>query len=54
MNKQTTIAKEFVVEGIGLHTGNNSKMVFKPAPADYGIHFIRVDLPEPLGPTMPT
>lgn len=45
MNKQTTIAKEFVVEGIGLHTGNNSKMVFKPAPADYGIHFIRVDLP---------
>jgi len=45
MSKQTTIAKEVVLEGIGLHTGNKSKIVFKPAPADYGIHFIRVDLP---------
>ncbi|MCL2390523.1 MAG: bifunctional UDP-3-O-[3-hydroxymyristoyl] N-acetylglucosamine deacetylase/3-hydroxyacyl-ACP dehydratase [Endomicrobia bacterium] len=46
MAKQTTIAKEVFVEGIGLHTGNKSKVVFKPAAANYGIRFIRVDLPE--------
>lgn len=46
MGKQTTIAKEVFVEGIGLHTGNKSKVVFKPAEANTGINFIRVDLPE--------
>ncbi|MCL2335414.1 MAG: bifunctional UDP-3-O-[3-hydroxymyristoyl] N-acetylglucosamine deacetylase/3-hydroxyacyl-ACP dehydratase [Endomicrobia bacterium] len=42
---QTTIMKEVSVEGIGLHTGNKSKVTFKPAPSGYGIKFIRVDLP---------
>lgn len=46
MSKQTTIAKEIVMEGIGLHTGNKSKMILKPSQANTGIHFIRVDLPE--------
>ncbi|MCL2144157.1 MAG: bifunctional UDP-3-O-[3-hydroxymyristoyl] N-acetylglucosamine deacetylase/3-hydroxyacyl-ACP dehydratase [Endomicrobia bacterium] len=46
MAKQTTIQKEAQVEGIGLHTGNKSTVVFKPAQAGYGIKFIRVDLPE--------
>lgn len=46
MANQTTILKEVSVEGIGLHTGNKSKIVFKPAPANNGIKFIRVDLPE--------
>ena len=45
MAKQTTIEKEFSIEGVGLHTGNKSKMVFKPAEKNTGIHFIRVDLP---------
>lgn len=45
MAKQTTISKDVIVEGIGLHTGNKSKIVFKPAPANSGIHFVRVDLP---------
>jgi len=45
MAKQTTIEKEFTIEGVGLHTGNKSKMVFKPAEQNSGIHFIRVDLP---------
>ena len=31
MAKQTTIAKEVSFEGVGLHTGNKSKIVFKPA-----------------------
>lgn len=45
MAKQTTIKKEFAIEGIGLHTGNKSKIVFKPATKNSGIHFVRVDLP---------
>jgi UDP-3-O-[3-hydroxymyristoyl] N-acetylglucosamine deacetylase/3-hydroxyacyl-[acyl-carrier-protein] dehydratase len=45
MAKQTTILKEVSVEGIGLHTGNKSTVIFKPAPAGFGIKFIRVDLP---------
>jgi UDP-3-O-acyl-N-acetylglucosamine deacetylase len=48
MSKQTTISKEIVFEGIGLHTGNRSKMIFKPSGANTGIHFIRVDLPGSL------
>jgi len=45
MTFETTILKDSEVEGIGLHTGNKSKVVFKPAPAGFGIKFIRVDLP---------
>jgi len=45
MAKQTTISKEVFVEGIGLHSGKNSKVVFKPAIAGKGIRFVRVDLP---------
>ena len=32
--------------GVGLHTGNNCTMVFKPSPPDSGIRFVRVDLPD--------
>ncbi|MDR3306396.1 MAG: bifunctional UDP-3-O-[3-hydroxymyristoyl] N-acetylglucosamine deacetylase/3-hydroxyacyl-ACP dehydratase [Endomicrobium sp.] len=45
MAKQATIVKEVSVEGIGIHTGNKSVVVFKPAAAGFGIKFIRVDLP---------
>ncbi len=45
MEKQKTIAKEVSLEGIGLHTGNRSRVIFKPAPENCGIKFIRVDLP---------
>ncbi len=45
MDNQKTIIKEVSLEGIGLHTGNKAKLVFKPAAADTGINFIRVDLP---------
>ncbi|MFC1501393.1 UDP-3-O-acyl-N-acetylglucosamine deacetylase [Elusimicrobiota bacterium] len=51
MDKQKTIAKEVSVEGVGLHTGNKSKLTFKPAPEHYGIKFVREDLPgKPLIP----
>lgn len=42
---QRTIAREAVFKGIGLHTGNKCQLVFKPAPEDAGIAFIRTDLP---------
>ena len=42
---QMTIAKEVELEGIGLHTGNNSKIAFRPAPANTGIRFFRADIP---------
>ena len=44
LTKQRTIAKEVSISGIGLHTGNKSNMTFKPAPADHGISFRRVDM----------
>jgi UDP-3-O-acyl N-acetylglucosamine deacetylase len=43
--KQRTIINEFAIDGIGLHTGKISKVIFKPAPrAGYGIRFIRTDI----------
>lgn len=44
--KQKTISKPVSLEGEGLHTGNFSKVTFKPAPEDHGIKFKRIDLPE--------
>jgi UDP-3-O-[3-hydroxymyristoyl] N-acetylglucosamine deacetylase/3-hydroxyacyl-[acyl-carrier-protein] dehydratase len=42
--KQRTIRKQISMTGIGLHTGNNCTMTFKPAPPDSGIRFVRIDL----------
>jgi UDP-3-O-[3-hydroxymyristoyl] N-acetylglucosamine deacetylase/3-hydroxyacyl-[acyl-carrier-protein] dehydratase len=44
MANQTTIFKETSIEGIGLHTGNKSIVVFKSASAGNGIKFVRTDL----------
>ncbi|MGE5437370.1 MAG: bifunctional UDP-3-O-[3-hydroxymyristoyl] N-acetylglucosamine deacetylase/3-hydroxyacyl-ACP dehydratase, partial [Syntrophothermus sp.] len=41
---QRTIAQPVSITGIGLHTGTTCTMTFKPAPENYGIRFIRVDL----------
>jgi len=46
MEKQNTIKKEVNIQGIGLHTGKEVKLVFKPADANTGINFVRVDLPQ--------
>jgi UDP-3-O-[3-hydroxymyristoyl] N-acetylglucosamine deacetylase/3-hydroxyacyl-[acyl-carrier-protein] dehydratase len=32
------------MSGIGLHTGTSCTMTFKPAPENYGIRFVRIDL----------
>ena len=41
---QCTISKPVFCTGVGLHTGLESRIIFKPAPEDYGIHFIRQDV----------
>mgnify|MGYP000881970560 FL=1 len=42
--KQKTIQNEVSLSGVGLHTGNEVKMTFKPAPENHGFAFKRVDL----------
>lgn len=42
--KQRTVKNEISISGIGLHTGNNCTMTFKPAPVGTGIRFVRADL----------
>ncbi len=42
--KQKTIQNEITLSGVGLHTGNQVTMVFKPAPENHGFAFKRVDL----------
>lgn len=44
MSKQQTIQNEITLSGVGLHTGNEVTMVFKPAPINNGFSFTRVDL----------
>ena len=46
--QQTTLARPFPFTGVGLHTGNRVTMTLKPAPADHGIVFRRVDRDPPL------
>jgi len=41
---QRTIGAEARVSGVGLHSGEEVAVTFKPAPADSGIVFVRVDL----------
>ena len=44
MNFQKTIGKEAAISGIGLHSGIESCLTFKPAPPDSGLVFMRTDL----------
>lgn len=44
MVKQKTIRDEISLTGVGLHTGKEVKMTFKPAPVNNGFTFVRVDL----------
>ncbi|MFN3755069.1 bifunctional UDP-3-O-[3-hydroxymyristoyl] N-acetylglucosamine deacetylase/3-hydroxyacyl-ACP dehydratase [Flavobacterium sp.] len=44
MVKQKTIQNEVSLTGVGLHTGKEVKMTFKPAPINNGYTFVRVDL----------
>jgi len=44
MSKQRTIQNEVTIKGVGLHTGKEVTMIFKPAPANNGYVFVRTDL----------
>ena len=44
MKNQKTIECEISLKGVGIHTGKKVNLKFKPALADSGINFIRVDL----------
>ncbi len=45
MHLQRTLKKEIHCSSIGLHTGRKVNMTIRPAPADTGIVFFRMDLP---------
>jgi len=42
--KQRTIKDQVSISGVGLHTGNEVVITFKPAPENYGYKFRRTDL----------
>ncbi|NRD23534.1 bifunctional UDP-3-O-[3-hydroxymyristoyl] N-acetylglucosamine deacetylase/3-hydroxyacyl-ACP dehydratase [Winogradskyella litoriviva] len=42
--KQKTIEKEVTLKGVGLHTGAEVNLVFKPGSENSGFSFVRVDL----------
>lgn len=44
MTNQRTIANSFSLSGVGLHSGAEVTLVFKPAPAGHGVKFQRIDL----------
>ena len=44
LKNQCTIGRKTSCVGIGLHTGVESKITFKPAPEEFGIRFKRMDV----------
>src|SRR3990170_8445113 len=48
MLKQRTLKSLIRASGVGLHTGQKVRMTLRPAPADTGIVFRRVDLRAPV------
>jgi UDP-3-O-[3-hydroxymyristoyl] N-acetylglucosamine deacetylase/3-hydroxyacyl-[acyl-carrier-protein] dehydratase len=43
---QRTVAREASLEGIGVHSGEPSRLTLRPADPDAGVHFRRMDLPD--------
>lgn len=48
MNLQKTIRTDSKITGKGLFGGKETKVVFRPAPVDAGITFVRTDMAEPV------
>jgi UDP-3-O-[3-hydroxymyristoyl] N-acetylglucosamine deacetylase/3-hydroxyacyl-[acyl-carrier-protein] dehydratase len=42
--KQRTIKNPVTISGVGLHTGKQTNLTFRPAPENYGYKFQRIDL----------
>ena len=47
---QTTLRTSVSIEGVGLHSGHPVRATFRPAPANHGIAFRRLDRPETVIP----
>ncbi len=48
MKLQKTIKSESKIRGRGLFGGKEARVIFRPAPADSGVTFVRTDVPEPV------
>ncbi len=48
MKLQKTIKSEGKIHGRGMFGGEETKLVFRPAPANSGVTFVRTDVPEPV------
>src|ERR671919_605509 len=48
MLKQRSLKSLIKASGVGLHTGQKVRIALRPAPADTGIVFRRIDLPTPV------
>lgn len=48
MLRQRTLKAAVSASGVGLHTGKKSRITLRPAPANTGVVFRRVDLPQPV------
>lgn len=44
VDAQRTLRRSMACAGIGLHSGRKVRVTLRPAPADYGIRFLRTDL----------
>jgi UDP-3-O-[3-hydroxymyristoyl] N-acetylglucosamine deacetylase/3-hydroxyacyl-[acyl-carrier-protein] dehydratase len=44
--RQNTVGEAGEIDGVGVHTGTRATLRFLPAPADHGIVFQRLDLPD--------
>jgi UDP-3-O-[3-hydroxymyristoyl] N-acetylglucosamine deacetylase len=50
LRPQTTLRTSVSIEGVGLHSGHPVRAIFRPAPADSGIVFVRTDHSQTLIP----
>src|ERR1700687_4385534 len=46
LRPQTTLRTSVSIEGVGLHSGHPVLAHFRPAPADHGLVFVRLDHPD--------
>jgi UDP-3-O-[3-hydroxymyristoyl] N-acetylglucosamine deacetylase len=48
--KQRTLEREIVLEGVGIHSGERSRVILHPEPENHGIYFYRHGIRIPLSP----
>ncbi len=48
-DRQTTISRKVTCAGVGVHSGARARLTLLPAPANFGIRFVRTDAAEGTG-----